>query len=278
MSEGLVSVVTALADDELILGHRHSEWTGFGPQIEEDIAFSSIAQDEIGHATVYYELLAQETGADPDALALGRGPADYRHAVLCERGNGNWAYTLTRHWLYDHADDLRLEALESSKHEGLARLATKMRREERYHLMHADAWMRRVSHGPVEARRRVVDALGLAFDEARGLFEPFEAEPEALADGILTVPSEELEASFTDAMRARLDELGLPTEVQSRAAESAEFIASSSGDLIAGEGTAGWDMPHGGVLGGRVGKHTAEFDELWEVMTSTYRANPGTSW
>ena len=32
-----------IADDQLIIGHRNSEWTGFGPLLEEDIAFSSMA-------------------------------------------------------------------------------------------------------------------------------------------------------------------------------------------------------------------------------------------
>ena len=32
-----------LADDELILGWRNSEWTGIAPFLEEDVAFSSIA-------------------------------------------------------------------------------------------------------------------------------------------------------------------------------------------------------------------------------------------
>jgi hypothetical protein len=39
-----------LADDELVLGWRDSEWTGIAPFLEEDVAFSSIAQNEIGHA------------------------------------------------------------------------------------------------------------------------------------------------------------------------------------------------------------------------------------
>ena len=34
-----------LADDELILGWRDSEWTGVAPSLEEDVAFSSIAQN-----------------------------------------------------------------------------------------------------------------------------------------------------------------------------------------------------------------------------------------
>ena len=45
-----------LADDELILGWRNSEWTGIAPFLEEDVAFSSIAQNEIGHARALYEL------------------------------------------------------------------------------------------------------------------------------------------------------------------------------------------------------------------------------
>ena len=44
----LVAYLLAWADDELVLGHRDSEWTGFAPQIEEDVAFSSIAQAELG--------------------------------------------------------------------------------------------------------------------------------------------------------------------------------------------------------------------------------------
>jgi ring-1,2-phenylacetyl-CoA epoxidase subunit PaaC len=49
MDDALRALLLALGDDELIIGHRHSEWTGHAPHIEEDVAFSSIAQDEIGH-------------------------------------------------------------------------------------------------------------------------------------------------------------------------------------------------------------------------------------
>ena len=36
-------LIFRMADDELILGHRNSEWTALGPILEEDIAFSSMA-------------------------------------------------------------------------------------------------------------------------------------------------------------------------------------------------------------------------------------------
>src|ERR1041384_5987637 len=104
----------ALADDELVLGHRHSEWTGWAPHIEEDLAFSSIAQDEIAHARLLYGLGTELAGRDQDDLAMGREPSESRNAVLCERPNGDWGYSLARHYLYDTADDVRLRALAES--------------------------------------------------------------------------------------------------------------------------------------------------------------------
>ena len=50
MKEQEQQLLLEIADDELILGWRDSEWTGIAPLLEEDVAFSSIAQNEIGHA------------------------------------------------------------------------------------------------------------------------------------------------------------------------------------------------------------------------------------
>ena len=74
----LGAYLLAWADDELILGHRDSEWTGVAPQLEEDVAFSSIAQDEIGHAALIYGLVAALSGDDADRLALRRPAEEYR--------------------------------------------------------------------------------------------------------------------------------------------------------------------------------------------------------
>jgi len=278
MSDSLVSLVTALGDDELVLGHRHSEWTGFAPHIEEDVAFSSIAQDEIGHAAALYSLVAKVTGDSADRIALGRDKSDYRNAILCERDNGDWAFTLARHWLYDHADELRLEALEGSAHEELAALATKIRREERYHLLHADTWLKRIAQGPVEGRKRLADGVMKAFGPSLALFEPFELEDEAVKEGWLPLPSGELRDRFVRFASEQLDALGLPTDIARHAEEGAEFVASSSGDLIAGDGA---EMAQGGDedgTGGRRGRRTADFDALWEDMTAMYRTNPGATW
>jgi ring-1,2-phenylacetyl-CoA epoxidase subunit PaaC len=144
----------ALADDELILGWRNSEWTGIAPFLEEDVAFSSIAQTEIGHARAWYELAAKELDTDADALAFDRDPDEYRCAPLVEaRLVPDWARTIARHWLYETADAIRIDALKASDDPEVAGLAEKIDREEAYHRMHADMWADRLRD---EARRRAL--------------------------------------------------------------------------------------------------------------------------
>lgn len=272
----LAPLLIALGDDELIIGHRHSEWTGWAPHIEEDVAFSSIAQDEIGHAAAYYSLAGELTGQSADEIAFGRAPEQYRNALICERPNGDWAYTLVRHWLYDHADEIRLETLEGSSNPQLAGLATKIRREERYHLLHADMWMKRLAAGPVEGRTNVIHALNEAYSDSLGLFEAVEFEDDALSEGLLTVPAAELKERFVAGLAEALDELGLPA-IAPDIDHGAEFVASSSGDLIEGEGSSGGtERPEG--IGGRGGEHTDDFKKLWEVMTTHHREEPEATW
>src|SRR5256712_1245485 len=112
-----------IADDELILGWRDSEWTGIAPSLEEDVAFSSIAQNEIGHARALYELAAGELGTDADALAFDREPGEYRCAQLVELHLMDWAHTIARRYLYEEADRVRVEALKRSDDAELSGLA-----------------------------------------------------------------------------------------------------------------------------------------------------------
>ena len=100
-----------IADDELILGWRDSEWTGIAPFLEEDVAFSSIAQNEIGHARALYELAARDLGTTADELAFDRSPEEYRCSALVELRLPEWERTIARHVLYEQADAERLERL-----------------------------------------------------------------------------------------------------------------------------------------------------------------------
>ncbi|HEY3961646.1 MAG TPA: 1,2-phenylacetyl-CoA epoxidase subunit PaaC [Gaiellaceae bacterium] len=141
-------LLLSLADDELIVGWRDSEWTGIAPTLEEDVAFSSIAQNEIGHARALYELAAIELGTDADALAFDREPAEYRSAQLVELHLLEWAHTIARRYLYEEADRLRIETLMASDDAELAGLAAKIDREEVYHRLHAELWAVRLQDEP----------------------------------------------------------------------------------------------------------------------------------
>ena len=136
-----------LADDELVLGWRDSEWTGIAPLLEEDVAFSSIAQNEIGHARAVYELLAGPEG-DADVLAFDRKLEDYRCAPLVELHLLEWAPTIARRWLYEVADEIRITALKADSDSVVAGLAAKIDREEAYHRMHAEMWHERLRDEP----------------------------------------------------------------------------------------------------------------------------------
>jgi ring-1,2-phenylacetyl-CoA epoxidase subunit PaaC len=136
-----------LADDELVLGWRDSEWTGIGPLLEEDVAFSSISQNEIGHARAVYELLAGVDG-DADALVFDRKPEEYRCAPLVELHLLEWAHTIARRWLYEVADEIRITALKDDSDQAVAGLAAKIYREEAYHRMHAEMWHERLRDEP----------------------------------------------------------------------------------------------------------------------------------
>ncbi len=163
-------LLLSIADDELILGWRDSEWTGIAPTLEEDVAFSSIAQNEIGHARALYELAAAELGGDADALAFDRAPDAYRCAPLVELHLLDWAHTIARRWLYEEADQIRIEALRAGDDAELAGLAAKIDREEVYHRIHAQMWAGRLRDA---ARfREAVDelwpyALGVLPEELR---------------------------------------------------------------------------------------------------------------
>jgi ring-1,2-phenylacetyl-CoA epoxidase subunit PaaC len=148
VNESDVRSLLEIADDELILGWRDSEWTGIAPLLEEDVAFSSIAQNEIGHARALYELVARERGTTADELAFDRAPEEYRCSALVERRLLDWEKTIARHYLYEEADAKRLEQLKRSDDAEIAGLAAKIDREETYHRMHAQMWVDRLKDEP----------------------------------------------------------------------------------------------------------------------------------
>lgn len=244
-----LELLLALADDALVLGHRHVQWTGVAPHLEEDLAFTSIGLDAMGHALVWYRLAAELTGRDADELALGRPPERFRCCALVERPDGDWAFTIVRHWLADTAETARLEWLGSSAWRPLADAAAAPLREQSWHLRHAQEWMDRLVAGPDEARERLAAALTAALPEAAGLFAPSVGETELVADGTLATPSATALARWRAARAAELVDWGL-----------GHFVTLL--DAPAGERT----------------RRTDDFAELWRELTGLHRAHPGARW
>jgi ring-1,2-phenylacetyl-CoA epoxidase subunit PaaC len=244
----LAELLRSMADDEFVIGFSDSEWTGIAPLLEEDVAMSSLAQDELGHAAALYGLLADLAGTDADTLAYDREPADYRHCRLLDHGRGDWAMTIARRFLYDTADVVRLEALADGSWAPLTELVGKLLREERYHRMHAGAWLDRLARSDGEARDRLLAALtGLATDAAT-VFTPLPEEPALLETGILAAPMRELETRWRDAIDPIFAGLDLPMPPPAR-------------------------DPARGRL-----DHGEAFRWLWGEFTSVRRSDPGATW
>jgi ring-1,2-phenylacetyl-CoA epoxidase subunit PaaC len=256
--EALAELLLALADDEFVLGFWDSEWTGIAPVLEEDVAYSSIAQDEIGHASALYALLAPVAGRDADRIAYDRDVPGFRQARLLDLDRGDWATSIARRYLYDTADAVRLAALARSSYAPLAGLVGKLRREEAYHLQHFDTWLRRLA-GDDAGRPRLVAALDTLWPAALDLFTPLAGEATLLETGILPRPFAALRAEWLAALAPIFAELQLPFPVE----QSAD---GSYSPTIAP------------VTGGRTGDHDPAFTRLWEEMTLVYRQEPGAEW
>ncbi len=239
-----------LADDQLILGHRNSEWNGLGPILEEDIAFSSMAQDKLGHSLQLYGLLHQLGEAEPDTVAFTRNAPQFHCCQLVELPIGEYDFSLTRHFLFDHAELLRFEALATSSFEPLAQVARKLRGELKYHALHANTWVKRLGTATDEAIERMQRSLDFTLPYALGIFETTELEPEIISTGLF-VGEKELQARWLESISKVLaqTELQLPDVL----------IATP-------------------VSGGRHGEHTEHLQPLLDEMAEVFRLDPTADW
>ncbi|MCB9433467.1 MAG: phenylacetate-CoA oxygenase subunit PaaC [Ardenticatenaceae bacterium] len=208
IKHALTAQLLAMADDEILLAHRDSEWTGHAPILEEDIALANLAQDELGHASVWYGLLHELTGEDANQLVFFRDASAYCNIQMVELPNGDWAFTLMRQYLFDVAEMMRLTALMESDYRPLADAAAKVRREELYHVRHSSAWIRRLGLGTEESHRRTQKALNTLWPFALQMFVPLPNEAALVANSILP-DSAQLQARWLDVVLPFLHQAGL---------------------------------------------------------------------
>jgi ring-1,2-phenylacetyl-CoA epoxidase subunit PaaC len=185
----LSEYLLGLADDELILGHRNSEWCGHAPILEEDIAFANLALDEIGHAGLWYGLVAELEGQDPqsypDRLVYFREAAGFRCIQMVELPKGDWAFSMLRQYLFDALEMARLNYLADSGYRPLGEIAAKIRKEEIYHKRHTQAWVRRLGLGTEQSQNRLQNALDQLWPYTRQPFLPISQEQALVEAGFV---------------------------------------------------------------------------------------------
>jgi ring-1,2-phenylacetyl-CoA epoxidase subunit PaaC len=248
--EALKELLYKLADDKLIIGHRSSEWTGMGPLLEEDIAFSSMAQDKIGQSYALYQLLHQLGEQDPDTVAFMRHAAQFHNCILTELPNGEYDFSLMRHFLFDTAEAIRFDMLTRSSFEPLAQLSVKIRAELRYHTLHANTWIKKLGNATEESITRMQTALETALPYALGIFERSPYEEEIIANKLFE--GEKL--------------------LQERWMEAVERILKETQLRL-----PDWSGVQA-VEGGRVGRHSQHLQPLLDEMSEVFRSDPGAEW
>lgn len=250
-TNALKDLLYKMADDALIIGHRNSEWTGIGPMLEEDLAFSSMAQDKVGHAQALYKILHEVVGeADPDTLAFKREEKQFRCCQLVEHPIGEYDFSIIRQFLFDHAELIRYDMLTQSTFQPLSQLAKKVKGEIKYHVMHGDTFVKQLGRGTEESHARLQTTLNNTWHLALGIFEKSEFEADLIKEGVFA-GEEELKKRWLEKINPVLEaaNLAIPTTDESKI-----------------------------VLGGRKGFHSEYLKPLLDEMCEVVRTDINAEW
>jgi len=234
-----------LADDEYVIAERYTEWQIYAPTLESDLALANVAQDEFGHARLWYDLLQDDFDYTEEEVLWRRDPGAFTHATLTELAfaDDGWGDAVVRGYLYDTAERLRLEALVDSSYAPIADRVGKVLDEEGYHREYAESWLERLAS--TDAEGRVQAAVERLFPHALTLFAPGPDEDLIRDYGIRTESLADLREEWLDTVVPTLDSLG--------------FTVPDPEDVAVPD------------VRGRDGTHTDDWYDLHEAFTSTHR-------
>jgi ring-1,2-phenylacetyl-CoA epoxidase subunit PaaC len=249
-----------LADDDFIHSYRGSEWLGLAPHIEADIATSSITQDTMGHAAIFYQLLEELGEGNANQLAHDRPANVRRNAIILELVNGpghymeepdyDWAFAVVRNYFYTQAKAIKIQSLHSSSYEPLAEVAAKVQMELYYHLMHWKTWfVQLLGSGHEEAVSRMKAAIEKTLQDFQGVFSLGEHRNKIVQQGLIESEAVLL-SKWNQAVAPVLKSVGLEGPIE---------VGMAQGD-------------------GRNGKHTEDLEKALETLCEVYASNKAASW
>ncbi len=174
MNNSLINYILHLADTTLILAQRNSEWCGYGPILEQDIAITNISLDLLGQSRNFYQYAAQLIGgdADEDKLAYLRKEREFKNLLLVEQLNGDWGQTILRQYLFSQYQYILFEKLKHSKDEQVAAITTKALKEIKYHVRWSGEWVIRLGDGTIESNTRMLKAIDELWRYTGEMFVP----------------------------------------------------------------------------------------------------------
>jgi len=180
--DALVEILLRLADDRLIHGQRLSEWTGHGPELEEDLALANVALDMIGHAASLYGYAAELEGKeDEDYYAYFRDDIDFKNIALVELPRGDFAFTIARQFLFStYSYFLYTRLIKTVEDEQFRGMLQKHLKEIKYHLRHSREWVLRLGDGTQESHKRMQEAIDEIWMYTGELFDLDDAEEAAI--------------------------------------------------------------------------------------------------
>ncbi|PWK17562.1 ring-1,2-phenylacetyl-CoA epoxidase subunit PaaC [Xanthomarina spongicola] len=184
--ENLYKYIIGIADNSLILGQRMGELCGHGPSLETDIACTNISLDLFGQVRSYYQYAAKIAGDNrtEDDIAMLRKEREYVNVLLVEQPNTDFAYIMTRHFLFDMYHYMFLQELQKSQDLTLSAIATKSIKEVSYHLRFSTDWIKRLGDGTEESHSKMQNAIDDLWTYTDELFHLTDADKAMVKAGV----------------------------------------------------------------------------------------------
>jgi ring-1,2-phenylacetyl-CoA epoxidase subunit PaaA len=224
--ENLIHLMTMQADSELAGAYGYVPWIMKAPTVEEKLVVAQIVKDEMRHAKVMYDLLA-ELGLDVQAYVrphdeefarrIDNPEADIGTARLGSDKRVNifyypiptWADFVMFNFCMDRGAGHQLEDARRSSYGPWVRAINGIFKEEKMHIRHGELWVRRLAEDPAtrdDAERtfhkwyiRTMNIFGRPGSARNRLYRHL---------GLKVRDNDEVRAAFAEEVRSFVEPLG----------------------------------------------------------------------